>query len=324
MDNRDGHWVTKTSSRGRAYRVWKFAVPRIADEFLECVVYLYPDAPSAAAGMRAGGSGFLVGVQIEDGLEHLDLWVPFAVSNRHVIKNGCTIVRVSMMDGGPADILELDERSWLFHPDHDLAIAPLDLVVGRHRVKLALWPQHFLTEQVVAQYRMGPGDECFMVSRFIAHDGRQRNTPSVRFGTIAQMPTERIRCDDGSEQESFLVEARSIAGHSGSPVFIWIPPYSGMATGRMSGSWTAGPWLLGVDHCHLFSQERIYSRATGRPVNEDWHVRGNTGMMGVVPAWRLAEMFKFPDITSLIAREKEEWLKKNPQTEPTAEKDEHH
>ena len=118
MDNRGGHWVTKTSLRGHSYRVWKFAVPRIDDSFIECVVYLYPDGPSADAGVQAGGSGFLVGVPVE-GLEHLDLWLPFAVSNGHVVKNGNTVVRITTIDGG-VEIMELDERSWLFHPDHDL------------------------------------------------------------------------------------------------------------------------------------------------------------------------------------------------------------
>jgi hypothetical protein len=320
MYDRGGHWVTKTSSRGHSYQVWKFAVPRIDDIFLECVVYLYPDRPSAEAGKQAGGSGFLVGVPVE-GFEHLDLWVPFAVSNRHVIKNGSAVVRVTTIDGG-AEIMELDERSWLFHPDHDLAIAPIDLTVERHRVRLVFWPKAFLTEQIVAQYRIGLGDECFMVSRFIAHDGHQRNTPSLRFGAIAQMPTEKIRFDDGSEQESFLVEARSVAGHSGSPVFVWIPPFSGQAAGRISGSWISGPWLLGVDHCHLFSQEKVYSRATRQPVNDDWNVRGNTGMMGVVPAWRLGEMFSFPDVASLMAREKEKWIKEHPESDAGAQKDE--
>src|SRR5690242_19188032 len=75
MDNRGGHWVTKMSSRGHSYRVWEFAVPRIEDAFLQCVVYLYPDRPSACAGKQAGGSGFLVGLPVK-GLEHLDCWLP--------------------------------------------------------------------------------------------------------------------------------------------------------------------------------------------------------------------------------------------------------
>ena len=306
MDNRGGHWVTKTSSRGRSYRVWNFPVPRIDHNFLHCVVYLYPDEPSALAGKQAGGSGFLVGLPIED-----QAWVPFAVTNRHVIKGGSTVVRVSTVDDD-VDIMDLTEQNWLVHPDHDLAIARLDLNVDRHRIRLVV-ANNFLTEDIVREQRIGPGDDCFMVSRFVAHDGRQRNTPSVRFGAIAQMPTEKIRLDDGSEQESFLVEARSIAGHSGSPVFVYIP---------IPGSpFQHGPWLLGVDHCHLFATETVYSRSTGRPVNDDWLVRGNTGMMGVVPAWRLAEMFTFPDVVSVMERERQQWTRDHPVDAAAGEKD---
>jgi hypothetical protein len=206
---------------------------------------------------------------------------------------------------------------WPGYVKYPIPIAPVNLTLDLHKIRLVFWPKYFLTEKIVTQYRIGIGDECFMVSRFVAHDGRQRNTPFVRFGAIAQMPMEKIRFDDGSEQESFLVEARSIAGHSGSPVFVWIPPFSGNAAGRIQGSWISGPWLLGVDHCHLLNEEPVYSRTMRKPVH-DWYVRGNTGMMGVVPAWRLAEMFSFPDIVSYMEREKEDWIRTHPEN---AEKD---
>jgi len=62
-----------------------------------------------------------------------------------------------------------------------------------------------------------------MVGRFIGHDGHQRNTPAVRFGNIAMMPDEKIKAADGTEQEGFLVELRSVPGCSGSAVYIYSP-----------------------------------------------------------------------------------------------------
>jgi hypothetical protein len=50
------------------------------------------------------------------------------------------------------------------------------------------------------------------------HEGRQKNSPTARFGNIAQMPNEPVIIKR-FEQECFLVEARSIGGYSGSPVF---------------------------------------------------------------------------------------------------------
>ena len=56
----------------------------------------------------------------------------------------------------------------------------------------------------------------------------------------------------------------------------------------------AGPWLMGIDFCHIFSKDRIYSDSTGEPVNQDWHVRSNTGMMGVIPTWKMMEVIDGP------------------------------
>jgi hypothetical protein len=276
-------------------------MPRINDQFLECVVYLYPDVPKAEAGESFGGSGFLVGLLIP-GIEGRVAVV--VVTNQHVAANQNGAVRVNTADS--IEVFEIDDRNWLYHPDgHDLAIAPIaGLSVGRHRIRF-LNPKDFLTTDMVRELKIGPGDDCFMVGRFINHEGRQQNAPCARFGNIAQMPGDKIRFPDGSEQESFLVEARSIAGYSGSPVFVEIPFFSAVE-GRDPRK-RYGPWLLGIDHCNIFSRERVRDQTLGdRPVNEIWYVQSNTGMIGVVPAWRLTEMFALPDMIAFL-----EWIKKD-------------
>ena len=304
MDNCGAHWVTKTSSRGHPYYLWNWAVPRINDQYLESVVYLYPDLPKAEAGESFGGSGFLVGLPIP-GIENRVAVV--VVTNRHVAANHNGAVRVNTADG--IEVFEIDDGHWLYHPDgHDIAIAPIaGLSVGRHRVRF-LNTKDFLTTDMVRDLKIGPGDDCFMVGRFINHEGRQQNAPSARFGNIAQLPGDKIRFPDGSEQESFLVEARSIAGYSGSPVFVEIPFFS--TTEGRNPRKRYGPWLLGIDHCHIFSREKIYDKATGRRINDDWYVRSNTGMMGVVPAWYLTEMFVLPDMVSFL-----EWVRADTEAE---------
>jgi hypothetical protein len=286
--------------------VWEFAVPRIRDEFLECVVYLYPDRPAAEAGRRAGGSGFLVAIPLGFSNNIQQDWVTtIVVTNSHVINNGNTTIRINTTDHG-TEVFGTEERHWLHHPKHDLAITPMrTLSYNRHQFKFV--PKTiFMMPEGIEALKIGPGDECFVVGRFSSHDGRQRNTPSVRFGTIAQMPQDKIQFPDGTEQESFLVEARSIAGYSGSPVFIFIPPFDDAQVGRGNLSWKRGPWLLGIDHCHLFTRERVRDHSTGKELENKWYVQSNTGMMGVIPAWRLAEMFEFPDMISLLESEREE------------------
>jgi len=117
------------------------------------------------------------------------------------------------------------------------------------------------------------------------------------FLSIAQMPGEKILFPDRREQESVLVEARSIAGYSGSPVFIYLSFFDRSRSLRhYKPNWGFGPWLLGVDHCHLSAFEPVRQRTSGHVVNEDWYVENNTGMMGVVPAWKLTEMFDMPEV----------------------------
>ena len=146
-----------------------------------------------------------------------------------------------------------------------------------------------LTEEMSRTYAVGPGDETIMIGRLIAHDGRVRNSPSVRFGNISMMPDEPFR-HDGRIQRSFIVESRSIPGYSGSPVFVHIP----------SDSWRPGPdgklgqagvlygeapvLLLGIDCGHVHKNVPVKD-AHGK--DTEYRVLENTGMMVVVPAWRL-------------------------------------
>jgi hypothetical protein len=82
----------------------------------------------------------------------------------------------------------------------------------------------FLSEEHVHGANVGAGDDCFMVGRFITHQGQQQNTPAVRFGNISMMPGEPIWQDARRfGQVAYLVEMRSLSGYSGSPVF-WQRP----------------------------------------------------------------------------------------------------
>jgi len=162
-------------------------------------------------------------------------------------------------------------------------------------------PGDLLTEKIAASHDIGLGDDCFIVGRFINHEGKQKNRPSLRFGNIAQMPGDPLVLDDGSAQEGFLVEARSISGYSGSPVFVEIRPFAHGAR-PMNSSGRGGPWLLGIDFCHVPVTEKIYSRKTMKESKTNF-VKGNSGMMGVIPAWRLLEMMDYADVKSLIERQ---------------------
>jgi len=128
--------------------------------------------------------------------------------------------------------------------------------------------------------RVGAGDDTFMVGRFINHAGKQRNTPSIRFGNIAMLPFEKVKLDNAAnhyEQEAFLVETRSISGFSGSPVFVYQPIYTMTQIPRahefaISEHDPMGElYLLGIDCGHIPKYEKVVNGA-GTPARmEDRH-----------------------------------------------------
>jgi hypothetical protein len=104
------------------------------------------------------------------------------------------------------------------------------------------------------------------------------------------MPWEPIRNPDlGIDHESYIVESRSFGGFSGSPVIVYpeafissegvFDTYVGMRTWLLGLVWGHGDWfqpVLGPD------------RKT--PLPDKWWVQQNSGLMYVVPSWKLLDM----------------------------------
>jgi hypothetical protein len=281
-------------------------VPRIRDEYLDCVVYLYPTETEAEDGACAGGSGFLVGVP-SVGLRQ-NFWFLYAVTNKHVIEKS-TVIRMNTRDG-KTTIMPTSRQNWISHPNgDDLAVCVISFVPMSIKFN-HVQSDSFLTKDIARQFNIGPGDDAFMVGRFVNHEGKQSNLPTVRFGNVAQMPYEPVKVG-GTEQESFLGEVRSIGGYSGSPIFVSIPPYSERAgvedwypptvfvKGKPPPNFdfgflrSHGPWLLGVDYAYIINWTPV-CRDNGEPVNPGnpaaMQVAANTGMAAVVPAWKLADL----------------------------------
>ncbi len=269
-------------------------MPRIDDSFLECSIYLYPAQTSAESGERVGGSGLMVAIQSKV----FDYkWYVYAVTNSHVIREGkATFIRINT-PGGKFEIVPTTQNNWFHHPNgDDIAACPIGLPLDKFKYRFV--PRSdFLSQERITQHKIGPGADVFMVGRFIGHDGRHRNTPSLRFGNIAMMPLEPLHHQRGHMQESFLVEARSLPGYSGSPVFVHAP-----AVGEHKPDGTLeficfGPWLLGLDWCHLHTKEPVREKGTDDPeIGEGWFVYSNSGMAGVIPIWKLDELLDIDEL----------------------------
>jgi hypothetical protein len=81
-----------------------------------------------------------------------------------------------------------------------------------------------LTHEIINERHIGVGDEVYVAGMYVARLGESKNIPIIRSGTIAAMPEEKIQTIYGYH-DAYLIEARSIDGLSGSPVFVQIPPW---------------------------------------------------------------------------------------------------
>jgi hypothetical protein len=302
-------------------------VARVQPADLNSVFYLYPDEASARSGLKLGGSGFWTALPSRRVPNYY--WL-YAVSNRHVVHRiGATVIRANARHSGGIETFPSEPTDWIEHPNgHDIAILPLAYSAVVPRIDLVTIPiEMFARPQHISEQTIGIGDDVYMIGRFINHEGKQRNMPSVRFGSISMMPGEPIYIDSTtSPQESFAVELRSMCGYSGSPVFVEI----GGILKRPGGTTMSPPrqLFLGVHWGHIiepWTVSTVIRPAAGqalRPGEQQVdQVSANTGMNGVVPAWRLQEMFDLPIIKQIQERDEEEELKRRSQDEPGAKLD---
>lgn len=269
-------------------------MPRIADELLECVFFLYPDKGAALKREKTGGSGFFVHVPLEMNPKWGQV---YAVTCRHnILHAGQTpTIRINKKDQ-TADVITISADKWVqHHYACDVAAAPVELSTTDYGVRFVPL-KDFMTEQLLEARMIGPGDDVFMIGRLIGRDGKQKNTPSVRFGNISMMSADPIKDDYGIRQESFVIECRSLPGYSGSPVFLTIdrtqprPPNWFTPVNHVYRQEWHGPWLLGIDWCHIHDYAPLLDADKEAKSDPKQWTKMNTGMAGVVPAWKIVEV----------------------------------
>jgi Trypsin-like peptidase domain len=144
---------------------------------------------------------------------------------------------------------------WRFHPRSneeavDIAVLPISIRRSETIYAHVPLPGAELTTELSKELQVGVGDEVFVVGLFTSHYGQTKNVPIVRIGNIALMPEEPVKTKKQGYIEAYLIEARSIAGLSGSPVFIHFPPYRHVKNALIKAS-VSIPMLLGVMHGHF-------------------------------------------------------------------------
>jgi len=251
---------------------------------------------AAREGQRSGGTGFLVGVLY--GVQPADVRRRaahvYAVTNAHVAQEA-PILRLMRLDG-TAEAIPLTQRDWTYHANgDDVAVHYVDLPGDVYRLA-AITTDLFVTrpdfDDRPDSAGIGIGDDVAFIGRFGHHDGRERNEPSIRFGNISLIPREPIQQENGHPQQSILVEARSMPGYSGSPVFF----VEQHALNRRVVLPQFDLKLLGMDWGHVPYWHKVMMPDHETPHREGLAVNFNAGMMGVVPAWQITELLDDPRV----------------------------
>jgi len=286
-------------------------MPQIPSDIQDTAVYLYPSKEDAENCVNAGGSGFLLVLPHGPGKGDGG-WI-YVVTNAHVADKFKT-VRLNTIAGATGTI---EPKVWIKHPDRktDLAIADLGYQNTKaFRCYLFMPPYHFIDKTRLIDYEIGVGDNCYMVGRFVNHEGYQRNLPTVRFGMIAQMPGEPIFTAWGVQEEAYLVEMRSISGFSGSPVIVRVSSRR-MHQGPITKDVPYDPandahFLLGVDCGHSTDKDKtLYHDQSDEPL-EEYKIEYNTGLSIVIPAWKLQELVDCDEATKMREEDRRAYQKR--------------
>lgn len=271
----------------------------VPDEIRKCVAFV---AMPANGEMNLVGTAFFLGREIVGTPRS---WNYF-VTARHVIegirKKGVdkAFIRVNWV-GGESRWMETRISDWLFHPtDPTVDVAVLRGGLPNDCDHLLYPIARVVTPQIVTEEQIGLGSEVFLVGLFAHHSGQRRNIPIVRIGNISAMPEEPVETRIG-RIDAYLVEARSIGGLSGSPVFVHLGQVR-VHEGQLKFS-QGGPifYLLGLMHGHwdigMSDLDEAVEDSSGIK-------RVNMGIGIVVPVEKILEVLTQPCIQEAEAADR--------------------
>jgi hypothetical protein len=284
-------------------------MPRVQENVLDCVFYLYPSVDDAKSGRNFGGTGFFIFVPEGDGDEHVGRGWIYAVTNWHVaVRDGSSVIRINTKNGNP-EILELGPEQWEFDPRFDVAVLPIQLDENIHKYSL-ITTRIFCSQHVAANQGIGPGDDVFMLGRFIDHDGGATNKPALRFGHISINPTP-MKQPNGRSTDAYCIDMHSRTGYSGSPVFAYRTPGNTLDNldrdPAKRGLLLAGVNYFGLLGIHFAQFPELWELETMKKITissadslisdaRPEYIRGMSGMTCVLPAWVIAEVLNMPKL----------------------------
>lgn len=284
--------------RGRFRIETGYDVPvRIPSVVLKSVGFIgeATDEDSAGLGGDLCATGFFVCVPFKSP----ELWserICYFVTAGHVAKelsDKPLYFLVNKRGGGVTSLEPLDD-TWGVHPTDrttDVAIMQVKHEADSDIATISI--NDLVTTEHLEKEVVGVGDEVFITGLFTEAPGTSRNMPIVRHGNLAMIPDGQIQTEMGYA-DVYLVEARSIGGLSGSPVFVRPTVEIIVQEGRLHAS---GPIkLLGLMQGHWAIKESEMNE----PSIVHNRQRGvNLGIGVVVPAIKIIETINGPRMVEM-------------------------
>jgi hypothetical protein len=276
---------------------------RVGEDAKRSVIFFGVEEDTA---IKYGGTGFLL-ADTEKGVP-----VPFLVTCRHVAKLlekfDEFYIRINARDGDAATVpSRLIE--WTYPDDKTVDLAVASVGINEDLYNVNYYPLHAIGFSSWKDRKaVAAGDPVSLVGLFRLHAGTQKNVPFVHTGNVAVLPdpTEHIPVRDRISgeivrAEVYLIEAQTLDGLSGSPVFVHetvgledfklksgsLPKAYGdlRLLGLYSGSWDAEPGIILAADRNLKGGHRV-------PV----------GVGLVVPADKIVELIReHPDMKEVRA-----------------------
>ena len=257
---------------------------RISDEVRQCAVFvglphILDDGQQILAFI---GTAFAVSVPSSNvGRQFI-----YLVTAKHVAERLADrpfLVRANTLEGGSI-LLSGEGARWCTHPTDSSVDVAVASWIPRKELEVKTVPTSmFLTDAVIKEKNIGVGDEVFITGLFAHLSGSKKNLPIVRMGNLAMMPSEPVHTRLG-DIEAYLIEARSIGGLSGSPVFVIASLF--------------GPtYLLGLMHGHWDIAPDLKNDAV--LMDDDTLGKVNMGIAIVIPAKKILEVLQHPELIEM-------------------------
>jgi hypothetical protein len=220
-------------------------------------------------------------------------------------------VRVNLRQGGTKAI-PIDR--WYTHPSDgnaDVAVAPFENDYLNYDIKF-LPNTLFTVKEAMDKMEIGIGDEVYFPGLFslTQQESDSRNLPILRMGNIVMLPNVKVPSELGP-MDAYLVEARSIGGISGSPVFsrrtmslLW----NDSGVSRSLHGMTGDVHLIGMMHGHWDVKESEINQVGFTPL-ERGHQGVNLGIALVIPMGKIIETLNHPALAKIRTEQEDVFLK---------------